>query len=644
MSKEFSKKKSASRVTPDPVRSEETQGERSKRQAPVEPADKLKYEDLGSLPTGYGEVFLIARDPHWLFTYWDFDYSKFPTPRKLFLEVYRNDELESTVEINEIARNWYIPVQAAASEYSVVFGYRDAQDVWTSVGKAGPTQTPPESISPNWDTQFATVPFHLSFNFLLDVIAAARSEGQALTETLGRLQQASIAQGGSSSWGAEQIKVLETLLGKDLLERLSSMSSQDVLQFLHAELGGKLDSESASELLAKGRLASLLAPGESSLFSASIGEFVRQEVSSGGVSSFGSAEVAGLSSRLGGLSSEVLAGGSEALASWQAGVREIISKWEQALSSLGLGSEVLASWHAGLAEIASSFTSAVSSYGLSSETLASWQAGLSEIFAKWESAWSSYGVSSEMLASWHAGLCEITSSWETLVSPYSLSSETFASWQAGVGEIFAKWESALSSYGVSSEMLASWQAGLSEITSSWETLVSSYSLSSEMLSSWETAFGSYEVSSFSFGSEQLSSWSLSSWSGLEFGLSSWSELISESSLFSGIGASWSGQPFSQMEREFFMHVNAEVIFYGGTHPQAKVTIAGRPVQLQPDGTFRYHFVFPDNDFEIPIVAVSPDGVETRSAVLLLRRATDRYGDVGATAQPEYLGTPMGQKR
>ncbi|HZC59318.1 MAG TPA: hypothetical protein VE154_04940, partial [Chthoniobacterales bacterium] len=94
-------------------------------------------------------------------------------------------------------------------------------------------------------------------------------------------------------------------------------------------------------------------------------------------------------------------------------------------------------------------------------------------------------------------------------------------------------------------------------------------------------------------------------------------------------------------REFFMHVNAEVIFYGGTDPQAKVTIAGRPVQLQPDGTFRYHFVFPDNDFEIPIVAVSPDGVETRSAVLFLKRETDRYGDVGATAQPE-LGTPMGQ--
>jgi len=191
-------------------------------------------------------------------------------------------------------------------------------------------------------------------------------------------------------------------------------------------------------------------------------------------------------------------------------------------------------------------------------------------------------------------------------------------------------------------MLASWQAGLGQITSSWETMLSSYSLSSEMLSSWETAFGSYNLSSFSFGSEQLSSSNLSSWSGLEFGLSSWGELVSESSLFSGIGASWSS-PFGQTAREFFMHVNAEVIFYGGTDPEAKVTIAGRPVQLQPDGTFRYHFKFPDDDFEIPIVAVSPDGVETRSAVLSLRRDTARYGEVGATAQPEYLDTPMGRR-
>lgn len=118
----------------------------------------------------------------------------------------------------------------------------------------------------------------------------------------------------------------------------------------------------------------------------------------------------------------------------------------------------------------------------------------------------------------------------------------------------------------------------------------------------------------------------------------------ESSLFSGIGASWSGQPFSQSERGFFMHVNAEVIFYGGTHPDAKMTIAGQPVQLQPDGSFRYHFKLPDGNFEIPIKATSPDGVETREAVLEFQRTTARTGEVGSTAQPAELQTePMGRR-
>ena len=89
-----------------------------------------------------------------------------------------------------------------------------------------------------------------------------------------------------------------------------------------------------------------------------------------------------------------------------------------------------------------------------------------------------------------------------------------------------------------------------------------------------------------------------------------------------------------------MHVNAEVIFYGGTHPQAKVTIDGKPVALSSDGSFRYHFVFPDGNYEIPITATSPDGIETRSATLRFERSTARTGDVGHTAQPT-LGVPLG---
>ena len=131
----------------------------------------------------------------------------------------------------------------------------------------------------------------------------------------------------------------------------------------------------------------------------------------------------------------------------------------------------------------------------------------------------------------------------------------------------------------------------------------------------------------------------------------------ESSLFSGVtgawsgvtswglGSSWSAQPFSShIERGFFMHVNAEVIFYGGTHPDATVWIDGKQIDLTPDGTFRYHFRMPDGDWNIPIVAQSPDGVEQRQATLTFQRTTTRVGEVGSTAQPQSLPPePMGRR-
>ena len=500
----------------------------SQKQADFKPGP----EQLGELPSGYGDMFVVARDPHWLFTYWDFDYSKFPGQRQLGLQVFRDDALETTVDINEIARNWYIPVQAANASYRVVFGYKDSQGTWHSVGQAGPTHTPPEAISKEWDTLFATVPIHLTFNLLVDVVEVAKSRGEPLAEALARLQQAAF-NGGSPSpnWGPAQLQMLETLFGKDLLARLSSMDSSELSTFLRADLSSPTSSESASELVAKSRLAQLLVPAESSLFS-------------GGI--FGAA-----------LSSELLQSGGE-------------------LSS-----------------------AALSSFGLSSGELVS--------------RLSSMGLSSAEIA--------------TL-----LSSETLSS-------------AALSSVGLSSAELSSmgWlsqlQINLAELSSLG---LSSFELSSAALSSEQ--FGALQLAAVEMGalsSEQLSSAWSSSWSGLEFGPSSWSELISESSLFSAVGASWGGESFGLTQREFFMHVNAEVIFYGGTHPEAKVTVAGQPIQLKPDGSFSYHFIFPDRDFEIPIVAVSPDGKETRSAVLFFRRETTRQGDVGHTVQPPYLAEPMG---
>lgn len=81
-------------------------------------------------------------------------------------------------------------------------------------------------------------------------------------------------------------------------------------------------------------------------------------------------------------------------------------------------------------------------------------------------------------------------------------------------------------------------------------------------------------------------------------------------------------------RSFWFRVNAEVILHGSTEPDARVTIAGRPVRLRPDGSFSFRFAFPDGDYELPVSAVSADGEEGRSAHVRFQRGTRLEGEVG----------------
>ena len=72
---------------------------------------------------------------------------------------------------------------------------------------------------------------------------------------------------------------------------------------------------------------------------------------------------------------------------------------------------------------------------------------------------------------------------------------------------------------------------------------------------------------------------------------------------------------------FHFELDAELIVYGTTEPNATVTLQGEPVQLRPDGTFTVRFGLPDSRQIIPAVAASADGVEERTIVLAVERNT-----------------------
>ena len=83
----------------------------------------------------------------------------------------------------------------------------------------------------------------------------------------------------------------------------------------------------------------------------------------------------------------------------------------------------------------------------------------------------------------------------------------------------------------------------------------------------------------------------------------------------------SGAVAPEKARKFGFKLDAELIVYGETSPDARVTLQGEPVKLRNDGSFTMRFSLPDSRQIIPAVASSGDGVEERTIVLAIERNT-----------------------
>jgi hypothetical protein len=94
-------------------------------------------------------------------------------------------------------------------------------------------------------------------------------------------------------------------------------------------------------------------------------------------------------------------------------------------------------------------------------------------------------------------------------------------------------------------------------------------------------------------------------------------------------------------RGFWFSVNAELVIYGATEPDAAVTIAGRRIRLRPDGTFSYRFSLPDGSYQLPIEARSIHG-EERTAELSFYRGTRYGGEVNALVREPELKPPAAE--
>jgi hypothetical protein len=117
----------------------------------IAPRHESLRKEFDNLP-GYGEarLWIVARDPRWLFAYWEFDPTEHPGVRgadgtdHVFLRVIRGDgQLESTAEILPSVGHWYAPVSSADCDYVAELGYYTPGGVWAFVARSGSTHTPP---------------------------------------------------------------------------------------------------------------------------------------------------------------------------------------------------------------------------------------------------------------------------------------------------------------------------------------------------------------------------------------------------------------------------------------------------------------------------------------------------------------------
>jgi uncharacterized protein len=228
--------------------------------APPPPRQVFHEEHLGELPDAYGtgHLFLTARDPHWLYVYWDLNWQQMADSRgqaadgRLLLRIFEKNHADpfQVLTLGHDSSNWYIPVNKAATTYRAELGFWRHDGQFHVISHSRETTTPPDTISPDTTARFATIPIDISFHELFQIIRGHMREGEALADALHRLQLAGFRFPFKlglelGPWTSDQAAELQRILGGDLFRRIQ-MGSFEITEWLRRRLQEELSSGMSS--------------------------------------------------------------------------------------------------------------------------------------------------------------------------------------------------------------------------------------------------------------------------------------------------------------------------------------------------------------------------------------------------------------
>ncbi len=211
----------------------------------------------GELPESYGtkQLFLTARDPHWLYAHWDLsraqlkEYNGLSIDGHLVLRVYRgalDGEPLSEIHVHPESRNWFVPVPDGGAKYLSALGYYDSARRWVTLARSGATFTPPDSLSDETTLRFATIPSDVPFAQLLSIVKNALREHVPLVEAIQQLR----AQGYKglpapeeiqSQWTPAQESALAEIVSMDQVRRIW-VGSLEITELVRRQLQHQVSS------------------------------------------------------------------------------------------------------------------------------------------------------------------------------------------------------------------------------------------------------------------------------------------------------------------------------------------------------------------------------------------------------------------
>ena len=226
------------------------------------------------LPEAYGtqRLFLTARDPHWLYAYWDLSneqqktYNARSVDKHLVLRVYRNriaGQPYREIHVHPESRNWFVHVGLGGVKFLGQLGYYEGNNEWAAISTSAATLTPPDTLSDDVSVWFETLPASLKHEQLLEIVKSAVSEHVPLMEAMQQLRAAGFeglpevpTKEAVPPWTPAQEKALASVITMDAVRRVW-MGSLEITELVRRQLAQELYSAAAPEFSAPAA-----APGE----------------------------------------------------------------------------------------------------------------------------------------------------------------------------------------------------------------------------------------------------------------------------------------------------------------------------------------------------------------------------------------------